>query len=85
MNYLTTLTKVVELHSVIYNLAPNQNKRIKSIWQDWFQIKINEKINDRGKLFKKLKKLWPHVEKDVYKKSKTEVQKKNSHKEKSLH
>ena len=41
--------------AVIDNLAPIKNKRIKGTSQGWFDAEIMEKINERDKLFEKLK------------------------------
>ena len=61
--------------TVIDNLAPSKNKRIKGTSQNWFDAEIMEKISDRDKLFKKFKKSRLHVDKDNYKEARNEVQK----------
>ena len=44
---------IPKVMTVIDNLAPSKNKRIKGTSQDWFNTEIMEKINERDKLFKK--------------------------------
>ena len=61
--------------TVIDNLAPSKNKRIKGKSQNWFDAEIMEKISDRDKLFKAFKKSRLHVDKDNYKEARNEVQK----------
>ena len=61
--------------TVIDNLAPSKNKRIKGKSQNWFDAEIMEKISDRDKLFKTFKKSRLHVDKDNYKEARNEVQK----------
>ena len=41
--------------SVIDNLVPSKNKRIKGTSQNWFDAEIMEKIKDRDKFFKNSK------------------------------
>ena len=79
MNYLVTLTAyenfIQKVMAVIGNLVPSKNKRIKGTSQNQFDAEIMEKISDRDKLFKKLKKSRLHVDKDIYKEVRNEVQK----------
>ena len=55
---------IQKVMAVIDNLAPSKNKRIKGTSQDWFDVEIIKKINERDKLFKKFKKSRLHVDKD---------------------
>ena len=59
--------------AVIDNLAPSKNNRIKGTLQDWFDPEFMEKISEREKLFKKLKKSRLHVDKDSYKEARDKV------------
>ena len=56
--------------TVIDNIAPYKSKRVKGNNQKWFDGKVLEKLNLRNELFKKLKKLRFHIDKELYKKSK---------------
>ena len=66
---------IQKVMAVIDNLAPSKNKRIKGTSQDWFDVQIIEKINERDNLFKKFKKSPLHVDKDNNKEARNEVQK----------
>ena len=66
---------IQKVMTVINNLAPSKNKRIKGTSQGWFDAEIMEKISDRDKLFKKFKRSRLHSDKDNYKEAKNEVQK----------
>ena len=61
--------------SVIDNLAPSKNKRIKGTSQNCSDAEIMEKISDRNKLFKKFKKSRLHVDNYNYNEARNEVQK----------
>ena len=61
--------------TVIDNLASSKNKCIKDTSQDWFDVKIMEKIEARDKLFKKFKKSHLHIDKDNYKEARNKVEK----------
>ena len=45
-----------------------RNKRIKGNIQKWFDSEVLEKLNARGKLFKKIKKSRLNTDKELYKK-----------------
>ena len=69
---------LIQLHSetkeVIDKVAPVESKRIKRNSQEWFVSKISEKLMIWGKLFKKFKKTRLHVDKEIYKRARYNVQ-----------
>ncbi len=62
------------LMNVINNIAPIKQSKVKSNSQDWFDGEIAEKIAIRDKLFKKYKKSRLHIDKDLYKDARNQVQ-----------
>ena len=60
---------------VIDPVAPIMSRRIKQISQECFDGKVAEKISARDKLFKKFKKSKLHIDKEIYKIARYEVQK----------
>ena len=60
---------------VIDLAAPIKSRRIKQNSQEWFDGEVAEKISARDKLFKKLKKPKLHIDKEMYKIARYEVQK----------
>ena len=60
--------------SVIEEIAPIKEVRVKSNSQDWFDAEINEEIERRDKLLAKFKKSRSHSDNENYKKSRNKVQ-----------
>ena len=60
--------------SVIDEIAPIKEVRVKSNSQDWFDAEINEEIERRDKLLSKFKKSRSHSDNENYKKSRNKVQ-----------
>ena len=60
--------------SVIDEIAPIKEVRVKSNSQDWFDAEINEEIERRDKLLAKFKKSRSHSDNENYKKSRNKVQ-----------
>ena len=60
--------------SVIEEIAPIKEVRVKSNSQDWFDAEINEEIQRRDKLLAKFKKSRSHSDNENYKKSRNKVQ-----------
>ena len=50
--------------AIIDNLALSKNKGINGTQEDWFDVEIMEKINERDKVFKKFKKSCLHDDED---------------------
>ena len=69
---------------VIDLVAPIKLRRIKQNSQEWFDGEVAEKISVRDKLFKKFKKPKLHIDKEIYKIARCEVQKLISYKKKSF-
>ena len=67
---------------IIDLVATIKSKRIKRNSQELFDGEVTEKISVRGKLFKKCKKSKFHIDKEIYKIARYEVQKLISYKEK---
>ena len=61
--------------TLISEIAPYRNKRIKGNIQKWFDSEVLEKLNARGKLFKKIKKSRLNRDKELYKKAKYDASK----------
>ena len=60
--------------SVIDEIAPIKEVRVKSNSQDWFDAEINEEIERRDKLLAKFKKSRSHSDNENYKKSRNKVE-----------
>ena len=60
---------------VIYEIAPSKEIRIKNNNQDWFDRDIADLIHVREKLFLKFKKSKLHIDEEIYKKIRNQVQK----------
>ena len=60
--------------SVIDEIAPIKEVRVKSNSQDWFDAEINEEIERWDKLLAKFKKSRSHSDNEKYKKSRNKVQ-----------
>ena len=69
-NFIQKVMGVIDL------VAPIKSRRIKQNSQEWFNGEVAEKISVRDKLFKKLKKSKLHIDKEIYKIARYEVQKK---------
>ena len=63
-------------------VAPIKSRRIKQNAQEWFDSEVAGKISVRDKLFKKFKKSKLHIDKEIYKTARYEVQKLISYKKK---
>ena len=70
--------------SVIEEIAPIKEVRVKSSSQDWFDAEINEEIERRDKLLAKFKKSRSHSDNENYKKSRNKVQRMIKDKKKIL-
>ena len=68
---------------VINLVAPIKSRRIKQNSQEWFDGEVAQKISLRDKLFEKFKNLKLHIDKEIYKIARYEVQKLISYKKKS--
>ena len=60
--------------SVIDEIAPIKEVRVKSNSQDWFDAEINEEIETQDKLLAKFKKSTSHSDNENYKKTRNKVQ-----------
>ena len=69
---------------VIDLVAPIKSRQIKQNSQEWFDGEVVEKISDCDKLFKKFKKSELHIDKEIYKIARYEVQKLISYKKKNV-
>ena len=69
---------------VIDLVAPIKSRRIKQKSQKWFDGEVSEKISVRNKLFTKFKKSKLHIDKEIYKTARYEVQKLISYKKKKF-
>ena len=67
---------------VIDLAVPITPRRIKQNSQEWFNGKVADKISVCDKLFKKFKKSKLHIDKEIYKIARYEVQKSISYKKK---
>ena len=65
---------IQKLMEVIDKVAPVKNKRIKRNSQEWFDSEISEKLIIRDTFFKKYKKTRLHIDKEIYKKARYNVQ-----------
>ena len=63
-----------KLTCVINTIAPIKKKKVKNNSQDWFDGEVAEKIAIRDKLFKKFKKSKLHVDKDLYREARNNVE-----------
>ena len=70
--YTDFLDKLV---GVINEIAPSKKVRIKNNNQDWFDREVADLIDIREKLFLKFKKLKLHIDEEIYKKIRNQVQK----------
>ena len=75
-NFIQKVMGVIDL------VAPIKLRRIKQNSQEWFDGEVAEKISVCDKLFKKLKKSKLHIDKEIYKIARYEVQKLISYKKK---
>ena len=69
---------------VIDQVAPIKLRRIKQNSQEWFDGEVAEKISVCDKLFEEFKKSKLHIDKEIYKIARYEVQKLISYKKKSF-
>ena len=67
---------------VIDMVSPIKSRRIKQKSQEWFDGEVSEKTSVRDKLFKKIKKSKLHIDREIYKIARYEVQKLISYKKK---
>ena len=63
-----------KLMKVIYEIDPNKEIRIKNNNQDWFDREVTDLIHVREKLFLKFKKSKLHIDEEIYKKVRNQVQ-----------
>ena len=77
-NFIQKVMGVIDL------VAPIKLRRIKQNSQEWFDGEVAEKISVRDKLFKKFKKSKLHIDKEIYKIARYEVQKLISYKKKKF-
>ena len=66
---------VNKLMKVINELTPSKEIRIKNNNQDWFHREVAGLIHVREKLFLKFKKPKLHIDEEIYKKIRNQVQK----------
>ena len=64
-----------KLMKVINEIAPSKEVRIKNNNQDWFDREVADLIDVREKLFLKFKKSKLHIDEEIYKKIRNQVQK----------
>ena len=64
-----------KLMKVINEIAPSKETRIKNNNQDWFDREVADLIHVREKLFLKFKKSKLHIDEEIYKKIRNQVQK----------
>ena len=64
-----------KLMKVINEIAPSKEIRIKNNNQDWFDREVADLIHVREKLFLKFKKSKLHIDEEIYKKIRNQVQK----------
>ena len=60
---------------VINEIAPNKEIRIKNKNQDWFDKEVADLIHVQEKLFLKFKKSKFHIDEEIYKAVRNQVQK----------
>ena len=77
-NFIQKVMGVIDL------VAPIKSRGIKQNSQEWFDGEVAENISVRDKLFKKFKKSKLHIDKEIYKIARYEVQKLISYKKKSF-
>ena len=77
-NFIQKLMRVIDL------VAPIKSRRIKQNSQEWFDGEVAENVSVRDKLFKKFKKSKLHIDKEIYKIARYEVQKLISYKKKKV-
>ena len=56
-------------------LHPCKTKQVKGNTQNWFDGELFEKLRSRERLFKAFKKMRLHIDKELYKKAKYDVEK----------
>ena len=66
-----------KLMKVINEIAPSKEIRIKNNHQNWFDSEVADLIHVREKLFLKVKKSKLHIDEEIYKKIRNQVQKTN--------
>ena len=64
-----------KLMKIINEIAPSKEIRIKNNNQDWFDREVADLIHVREKLFLKFKKSKLHIDEEIYKKIRNQVQK----------
>ena len=77
-NFIQKVMGVIDL------VAPIKSRRIKQNSQEWFDGEVAEKISVCDKLFKKFKKSKLHIDREIYKVARYEVQKLISYKKKKF-
>ena len=59
---------------IINSIAPMKHSKVKNNSQEWFDGEVAVKIAIRDKLFQKFKKSKLHVDKDLFRKARNEVE-----------
>ena len=77
-NFIQKVMGVIDL------VAPVKSRRIKQNLQECFDGEVAEKVNVRDKLFKKFKKAKLHIDQEIYKTARYEVQNLISYKKKKF-
>ena len=65
---------VGKLTGIINRIAPMKQCKVKNNSQEWYDGEIAEKIGIRDKLFKKFKKSKLHIDKDLFRKARNDVE-----------
>ena len=73
-----------KLMKVINEIAPSKEIRIKNNHQNWFDSEVADLIHVREKLFLKFKKSKFHIDEEIYKKIRNQVQKTNLKKKRNF-
>ena len=68
-NFIQKLTFFID------EIAPCKIKRVKGNSKEWFDSVVSERINNRDKIFKKLKRSRLPLDQENYKKARYEVKK----------
>ena len=66
---------IQKIMTIINKIASYKNKSVQGNTQNWFDNKVLEKFNVRGKLFKKIKKFRLVIDRELYKKAKHDTSK----------
>ena len=83
INYEAYWNFIQKLTSVTGQIAPDKTKKVTSNSKEWFSSVVFEGMNNRGRLFNKLKKPWLPLNQENYKKARYENKKLITEKEKT--